>query len=225
MKSSLIPALELAFVSAADPVLAGPMSAYMKHLFPFYGIKSPLRNSLSKPLIKTHLPQDAAELSRLLRQMWAKPEREWKYTAILLAESCKKLWTEVIISDFEYMIREQSWWDSVDGISSCLIAPYFKMFPQNRYQILRSWEASRNMWLLRVCIIHQLKYRETTDFEYLSGIISRHSGSSEFFIQKAIGWSLRQYARTRPEKVIEFVKSHNIKPLSKREALKHISGL
>lgn len=223
MKSKLLTALEDAFVSAADPALAGPMSAYMKHQFPFYGIKSPLRNSLSKPLIRACRPQNAAELRSILRQLWAKPEREWKYTAILLAESNQKLWTEDFIADFEYMIREQSWWDTVDGISSALIAPYFKMYPTNRYRILSSWEKSENMWLVRVCIIHQLKYRGATDLEYLSGIISRHAHSSEFFIQKAIGWALRQYARTNPDWVRRFVKEHNIKPLSKREALKHIS--
>lgn len=222
MKTKLTEQLELALSQAANPEIAGPMSAYMRHQFVFYGIKTPLRNSICKPLVKAYLPASEPALAEQLLHMWNRKEREWKYTAIQVAEASRKLWGYSIIDVFERMLCTESWWDTVDGIASVLVSPWFLKFPEKRYEVLSRWEASNTMWLIRVCIIHQLKYGAGTDTVYLSGIIGRHAGSDEFFIQKAIGWALRQYAKTNPEWVLEFVKEQTLKPLSLREALKNI---
>lgn len=200
------------------------MSAYMKNLFPFYGLNAPLRNEISRDVLKKFPVKTTAELLKMANEMWQKREREWQYTAILLLAGNKKLWTENLIDFFGKLVCSKSWWDSVDGLSSNCIGPWFLKFPEQRYNILNKWESGGNMWLIRVCLIHQLSYRDKTDKDYLSSLICRHSDSGEFFIQKSIGWSLRQYAKFNPKWVRNFVDTSNLKPLSKREALKNINN-
>lgn len=218
----MIEALEQQFIKHANPDKALAMSAYMRHQFPFYGIQSELRQDISLPVFKRYPPETEAELHNLARAMWKRPEREWHYTAILLMNKFKKLWTPDLIQLLNDLLVHNSWWDSVDGLSSNCVAPYFQRFGARRYQVLDAWENSGNMWLVRVCIIHQLAYREHTNLTYLSGIVERHAQSDAFFIQKAIGWALRQYAKTDPVWVLDFTMTHKLKPLSLREALKNI---
>jgi 3-methyladenine DNA glycosylase AlkD len=109
----------------------------------------------------------------------------------------------------------------VDSISGS-VGVHFQRFPQVRKKYLSKWRTSDNFWLRRSCILFQLDYRTETDFDLLSGIIRENLGSKEFFINKAIGWALRQYARVDPQAVRKFVKSTPLHPLSRREALKHL---
>ena len=198
------------------------MSAYMRNQFVFLGISAPDRKPLIQPLFKVFKP-NANSLEWLLRQLWEQEEREFHYAAIVIASHYKKYWDASFIEVFEFWITTNSWWDSVDTISSHCIGPFFERFPNVKRTVLDRWENSPNLWLNRACIIHQLQYKSKTDTAYLARVISMHSHSSEFFIQKAIGWALRQYAKTNPEWVIQFVASTELKPLSRREALKHLS--
>lgn len=218
----MIEALERQFRAHANPQRAAAMSAYMRHQFPFYGIPSSLRQNISIPVFKQYPPETEAELHSLARAMWQRPEREWHYTAILLISKHKKLWTPDLIELLHDLLVAQSWWDSVDGLCSNCVAPYFQKFGDKRFDILNVWEKSGNMWLIRVCIIHQLSYRKASNLTYLKGIVIRQKHSDEFFIQKAIGWALRQYARTDPAWVVDFTATYTLKPLSLREALKNI---
>ena len=134
----------------------------------------------------------------------------------------QKEWDERIPPLVEKWILENSWWDVVDVLAPKIMGPYFLMYPNQRDQWLDRWMKSENFWLQRVCIIFQLLYKSKTDTHLLASVINQLSSSKEFFIQKAIGWSLRQYARTDPDWVIQFVESNQLAPLSKREAVKRL---
>jgi 3-methyladenine DNA glycosylase AlkD len=126
------------------------------------------------------------------------------------------------IKTIEYMLTTKSWWDTVDIIAGGTVGVHFRRFPAVREKYLAKWRASENFWLRRTTILFQLNYKKETDFDLLSEIIRENLDSKEFFINKAIGWALRQYARVDPTAVKKFVKSTALHPLSRREALKHI---
>lgn len=222
MKNSFIDNIANAFELGADQDRADAMSAYMKNKFVFFGIPAPRRKEIVLNEIKNLKFKDSNELHTLLLDLWDKPEREWHYTAMIVAERFKKLWNQESIVVFEQMLVNASWWDTVDTISSHCIGPYFQKYPDLKKTYLHKWENSNNMWLKRVCIIHQLTYKQETDTDYLEKIIFMNQESKEFFIQKAIGWALRQYAKVNPVWVKNFVASNSLKPLSHREALKNI---
>jgi 3-methyladenine DNA glycosylase AlkD len=121
----------------------------------------------------------------------------------------------------EYMLTTKSWWDTVDNISH-VVGIHFKRYPKAREKYLAKWRSSKNVWLRRTAILYQLDYKVETDFDLLCEIIRENLGETEFFINKAIGWALRQYARIDPKAVKKFVKeTTELHPLSRREALKH----
>jgi 3-methyladenine DNA glycosylase AlkD len=120
------------------------------------------------------------------------------------------------------MLVTKSWWDTVDSIAGGTVGVHFRRFPDVRAKYLAKWRASDNFWLRRTTILFQLNYKKDTDFDLLCEIICENLDSKEFFINKAIGWSLRQYARIDPKAVTKFVKSTSLHPLSRREAMKHL---
>lgn len=214
--------LQLAFEQHADAERALAMAAYMKHNFKYYGIKSPIRKAITSEFFKPFKDIEMKEIEKTVKEMWAKNEREWHYAAMDLLVLNKKKWNEKSIQLFEYLLLRNAWWDSVDLIAAHMVGAYFKNYPENRTSILDKWINSENMWLQRVCLIFQLGYKKETDVEYLREAILQLNHSKQFFIQKAIGWALRQYAKVNPEFVLRFVEVNELKPLSKREAIKNI---
>lgn len=194
---------------------------YMKNHFIFFGITSPDRKKLQSPfLVKQYLPskKDAFAISE---KLWKKPQRELHYFAIELLYKYEKKVKITDIELFEYLITHNSWWDTVDAIASNLVGNYFIYFPEQQEKIISKWINSNNIWLQRTCLIFQIKYKENTDTELLTKNIEILLDSKEFFINKAIGWTLRQYSRTNPNWVIDFVENHpDLANLSKREALR-----
>jgi 3-methyladenine DNA glycosylase AlkD len=206
----------------ANPAQAAPMKKYMRDQFEYLGIKSPLMKSLLKEFIAAHGTPPAYELDVILRDLWALPQREFQYAATgLLSRSENHLPAE-FIHTMEYMIVMKSWWDTVDTISGGPLGVHFQRFPQVKENYLAKWRASNNIWLRRAAILFQLNYKKETDFPLLCEIICENLNSKEFFINKAIGWSLRQYARVDAEAVRGFVESTPLHPLSRREAMKHL---
>jgi 3-methyladenine DNA glycosylase AlkD len=122
----------------------------------------------------------------------------------------------------EYLIVTKSWWDTVDSIAGGPVGLHFKRYPEVLLTTLARWRQSENFWLRRTCILFQLDYKKETDFTLLCDIIRENLGSKEFFINKAIGWALRQYARVDAEAVRSFAESTPLHPLSRREAMKHL---
>ena len=219
MHPYLIPVKKL-FRNYADPVKAVGAKAYMRNQFEFYGFQTPVRRMLTREIFAQGLPS-VDQLPGIVKDAWQLPQREIQYFAIELVARLKKDWSPDMIPLIEEMITEKSWWDSVDNIASMITGPYFRKFPAQIKPVTQKWNRSDNFWLQRSSILFQKAYREKTDTALLSKYILHCAGSKEFFIQKAIGWSLREYAKTDPEWVLEFVQKHSLAALSKREALKH----
>ena len=196
------------------------MKRYIKGKFEYHGLKSPIRKELSKPFLQTWAKEHALDPRKLAMELWMEPEREYQYVAMEFLALGKKYWQEHRIALYEDLIRTKSWWDTVDHISSTLVGGILKKYPENK-PLMGVWNKESDMWIQRCSIIFQLKYGKEMDLDVLSKHIRRHKSSKEFFIQKAIGWSLRQAARFYPDWVLEFVGAHELPALSKREALKH----
>ena len=162
------------------------------------------------------------DLDAILRDLWALPEREFQYVGLGLLDKLEKKLPAKFIKPIEYLIITKPWWDTVDAIASHTVGTHFRRFPDVREKYLSKWRDSGNIWLRRTTLLFQLNYKKETDFELLCEIINENLDSKEFFINKAIGWSLRQYARVDPKLVSKFVRSTPLHPLSRREAMKHL---
>nr|WP_090982441.1 DNA alkylation repair protein [Paenibacillus sp. CF384] len=216
--------LEKMLRSHASEEAAGPMTAYMRDLFPFLGIRTPERAAVTKQFVKEHGVPSGAELEGIARKLWSLPEREFHYTALLLLEKRKKDLTIDQVAFIEHLITAQSWWDTVDMIASHLVGTLFTQYPELVPIYTEKWIASDNLWLRRTAILFQLGYKGRTDAELLFSLIRRTAHEDEFFIRKAIGWALREYAKTDSAAVQQFVADTALSPLSVREALKHVGA-
>ena len=222
MTTEFINALEIELLRSADKNNALWQQNYMKNKFEFYGIRAPKLKDIEKPFLQKEYLPEKQELHTLLKALWDKPQREFQYFGIHLMYKFRKQLELEDIMLFEYLLTEKSWWDTVDGIAPKLVGDYFMKFPHQKDVYVEKWLKSGNIWLQRSCIIFQLFYKEEVDTLLLSRVIHSLSGSTEFFINKAIGWMLRQYSRTNPAWVEEFVGNTVLHSLSKREALRLI---
>jgi 3-methyladenine DNA glycosylase AlkD len=206
----------------SDEENARNMKKYMKDLFPFFGIKSPQRKEIFKQFIKNEGIPSIKELNEVVRALYKKPERELHYFAMELVDKYSKKLDHNGLKLFEHIIVTLSWWDTVDYIAAHSLSNYFKIHPEMIRPVTAVWMDSGNIWLQRSCILFQLKYKNDTDMELLYSFIFKLKQSNEFFIQKAIGWILREYSNINPEEVKRFVRNTHLKPLSAREALRII---
>ncbi len=179
-----------------------------------------MRKEIQKFLFQKKLLPSKTDLSATVRKLWQKEERENQYIAQELAKKFNRTPDPQDHLLFEYMITHKSWWDTVDFIAINLVGPYFRKFPEKRDPITEGWMNSGNIWLQRSVLVFQLKYKKDTDTEFLAKTISRLLGSEEFFINKAIGWILREYSKTDGEWVRSFVEATPLQPLSRKEALR-----
>ncbi|GAA4060231.1 DNA alkylation repair protein [Flavobacterium cheonanense] len=203
--------------------LAIPMENYMKNNFSFLGIKTEERRAIFKENYEKSKSEIKANFRKIAWELFNKKEREFHQCAIdLLVKEFKKNYVLEDIKLIENLIITNSWWDSVDVVAKYLLGGYLKQFPNETYEVIEHFSNSNNMWLNRSAILFQLSYKEKTNFDLLKSECEKHKESKEFFIQKAIGWALRDYSRFNPSGVSEYVNSSNLKPLSQREALRNI---
>ena len=220
--SQFISILETEFKKKEGRTIAAQQKAYMKGQFEYFGLKTPIRREIQKPFLdKAHLPSKQ-DMLQIVMDCWKKPQREFHYFGQELAIKYVKQFEVSDLDFLEYIITHKSWWDTIDHIATKLVKPYFKKFPEQRNATVDKWLASGNMWLQRSSILFMLKDKEHTDLEYLEYVINSLLGSKEFFINKAIGWILRDYSRIDEDWVIDFVERTKLEPLSKREALRLI---
>ncbi len=218
--TEFIVSLEQEFKRNSNAKIAKEQKAYMRNQFEFYGIKTPIRREIQKPfLIKSYLPHKT-DVEGIVKTLWNKPQREYQFFAQELVFKYKKEFAKNDIALLEYMVAHKSWWDTVDYIAVKLIGAYFILHPEQLDPYIEKWLASGNIWLQRCCLLYQLKSKGKMDTIRLEHIIQRLLGSKEFFINKAIGWVLREYSRTNPLWATKFVANHDLANLSKKEALR-----
>ena len=211
-----------AFEDHANHEIARGQKAYMKHQFAYFGIKAPVRQKIQQPFfIKKYLPSKP-QLEALVKKLWDQPQREYQYFAQELVFKYVGRFEKQDIRLLEFMITHKSWWDTVDYVAAKLVGAYFKSFPEERRKYVDQWLASGNIWLQRTALLFQLQYKDSTDTGLLAHTIRALSGSKEFFINKAIGWILRQYGKTNPQWVVAFTRENALANLSRREALRLI---
>lgn len=214
--------LKRSFEFNSNPVIAAGAKAYMRNKSEFYGIPSPLRKQLVKDFIVKAGYPPYEQTEEMVYFAWEQPEREWLYVTMEIVGKTVKKADASLINLAEWMITNKSWWDTVDYIAPNIAGMLFKRYPEIKMQAIESWIQSGNLWLQRSCLIHQLKYNNTADRALLFNLCECLANHPDFFIRKAIGWSLRQYSKAFPEAVIEFVNTHELSNLSRKEALKVI---
>ncbi len=208
------------FKENADPSNSVPMKQYMRNQFEFFGITSVPRRELCKKYFNSVPIPPYSEMETIVKQLWELPWRELQYFAIDFMVKYKKQWSVNDGALLEYLVTNKSWWDTVDFIASHVAGPWFKKYPEKIPALSGKWNRSNNIWLQRMSLLYQLKYKSETDLHLLVQYISSLKESKEFFVQKAIGWVLREYSKTNPSWVKRFLKSTTLQPLSTREALK-----
>ncbi len=208
------------FYQAANPQKAIVMEAYMRNQFKFLGITAPERKILTRDFLKTI---DRATIDwEFVQQCWEKDEREFQYLAIAYLTKVKQRLIVEDIPRLRQLIVTKSWWDTIDSLDK--FVGYVALHHPTVEATLLDWSTDDNIWLRRVAIDHQILRKEQTNTALLEKIICRNFGQKEFFINKAIGWSLRDYSKTNPEWVKTFIARHQdqMAPLSIREASKYI---
>jgi 3-methyladenine DNA glycosylase AlkD len=198
---------------------AAKISKYMRNQFECFGLRAPLLRGLVKEYILENGLPHKDDFNRTIESLWAYPERELQISGLYLMDKMIKTIQVTDLPLIEFTITTKSWWDTVDHIAKHHAGKYFSAYPAELGRI-DDWLESGNIWLIRSAILFQLGYKAETDEELLSSIIERSLGTKEFFINKAIGWALREYGKTNPEYTLDFVSRHSLSPLSKREALK-----
>lgn len=208
------------FYQNKNEELAIPMANYMKNKFPFLGIKTPERKKLAKEFLKERKKDRKIDWD-FINKCFQLPEREFQYLGIYYMDAVKNLFDINHIEEIERLIKTKSWWDSVDAINP-IVGHICLQHPEVKSYIVDKWINSENIWLKRVSIIFQLKYKEKTDTEILKKAILSNSDTGEFFVDKAIGWALREYSKTNKEWVRDFIANNNLSKLSVREGSKYV---
>lgn len=197
------------------------MAAYMKNKFSFLGIPKPERAAFQRSFIN-QAKKDAVIDWKFIFMLWDLPEREFQYCAVDYLSALAKLLAKDDIEKIAVLVTEKSWWDTVDGLATNITGVLGAKYPELIRSHILKWAESENIWLARIAILFQLKYKDKTDKELLSRIIRKNSDTKEFFINKAIGWALREYSKTNNDWVKAFIESNCLNPLSVREGSKYI---
>ena len=200
---------------------AQKMSKYMLNKFEYIGIKTPERRKIFKNFFKEYKNEEKIDWE-FVNKCWENKYREFQYIAADYLKNMKDKLTIDDIPKFKRLILEKSWWDTIDNLDMTIGALALK--DSNVNKILLEWSLDENIWLRRIAIDHQLLRKEKTDTELLEKILKNNLGQAEFFINKAIGWALRDYSKTNPEWVKNFIEKNreNMAKLSIKEASKYL---
>ncbi|MFJ5717086.1 DNA alkylation repair protein [Neobacillus sp. NPDC093127] len=210
------------FIENRHDAEAEPMKKYMKSHFEFLGIKSPLRKELEKQFFKETGILKEPFNKEFVMALWEKEEREYQYTALTYLEKSLNKLEKSDLPFMEKLITTKSWWDTVDAIAPKPVGKIAEKFPEVIAETINGWAVHENMWLRRAALLFQLKYKGKTNDALLYHYIRQNADSKEFFIQKAIGWALREYSKTNPASVKKFIEALPLAPLSVREGSKYL---
>ena len=200
---------------------AQKMSKYMLNKFEYIGIKTPERRKIFKNFFKEYKNEEKIDWE-FVNKCWENKHREFQYIAADYLKNMKDKLTIDDIPKFKRLILEKSWWDTIDNLDMTIGTLALK--DSNVNKILLEWSLDENIWLRRIAIDHQLLRKEKTNTELLEKILKNNLGQAEFFINKSIGWALRDYSKTNPEWVKNFIEKNreNMAKLSIREASKYL---
>ena len=207
--------------SQKDEEKAPQMAAYMKNRFPFLGLQKPERAEIVKPYIKRAAKKEKIDWG-FIDACWLKSYREAQYVGVDYLSAVQNKLQEHDLAKLQELITTKSWWDTSDSLAG-VVGFLVQKYPALVADML-AWSKSENIWLRRVAILFQLKYKEKTDVDLLEKIICANFGSGEFFIDKAIGWILREYSKVNPGWVRGFIRKYEDKmaKLSIKEGSKYI---
>lgn len=226
-ESTLQALLRKELARAGDPRKTGTMQAYMKSAMPYYGVQTPAQRAITRRLFAAHRFEAPAEWRAACLKIWREAKyREERYAAIELTgfKHYREWQTLATLPMYEEMIVTGAWWDYIDPIASARLGPLLRLHPVPMRKKMLQWSRGSNLWKRRGAILCQLSFKTETDIKLLYAVIEPSLPSKEFFLQKAIGWALRQYAWTDPREVRRYVRANaaRLSALSKREALKNI---
>ena len=223
LADTILARLDETYPPAADPVRAAGAAAYMRGQFPFLGLTAPQMTQLNRSVL-AHLPKPAEpDLIAVAAACWARPEREYQYFACAYLRRHAEAGSAALLATAGELVTTKSWWDTVDTLAAHTVGPLVASHPAF-VATMDAWVDDENLWLVRTAILHQLRYKERTDATRLFRYCARQAAHRDFFVRKAIGWALREYARTDPAAVRSFVDGHRatLAPLSVREATRHL---
>lgn len=195
-------------------------TAYLRDQFSFLGVERPIHQKVCRQVFSRW---DIESFEEKIEALWSCQEREFHYAAIDWALFAKKRWKEAHLALFEKMLRTHSWWDTVDPIAAHLVGGLVKTYPSLVSQMDR-WIEEENFWIRRTALLFQLRFKKETDADRLFSYCLKCASSKEFFIRKAIGWALREYAKSCPKEVLSFLSKYHmvLSPLSVREAKRRL---
>jgi 3-methyladenine DNA glycosylase AlkD len=210
--------------SCANESTALAMQRYMKTEMPFLGVKKPERVPILRELVRDWVPGTRREYETLVTSLWKLPHREEKYLALGVARAHDRFVTRSSVPLFRRLIVEGAWWDFVDEAAIKLTGRVLLRQRTAMAPTIASWLEHPDMWLRRSAMLAQIGHKGETDTDLLFHSCLTLASESEFFIRKAIGWALREYAKTAPSEVRGFVDRHGaaLSGLSLREATKHL---
>ena len=222
-----LPALRRELAAAGDAERAAGQQRYMKSKLPYFGLTAPELRALLRPHLRAYAPSARAEWEQDVRTLWdGVTHREEWYAAIAIARHrTARPWQDPASLDlYRHLVVTGAWWDVVDEIATHLVGGVLASHRSETTPMLRCWAVDEDLWLRRTAVLSQLRHREDTDLDLLTFTIEENLAVRSFWLRKAIGWALREHARTDPAWVIRFVAAREdaLSPLSQREALKHL---
>ena len=229
--SDLATALRAALATAADPAKAPAMQTYKKSAIPYYGVTTPERRRLTKDVLaELGVPTERATWQAIVTELWdGATHREERYVAIdLCAMRPARRWQDAtLVPMYDHFVVTGAWWDHVDAVAIALLGPILRADRATVEPIVRGWISDDDLWRRRTSIIIQNGAKAATDDDLLAAAIVANLDDRDFFIRKAVGWALRERAKSDPDWVRAFVATHTdrLSPLSRREATKHLSAV
>jgi 3-methyladenine DNA glycosylase AlkD len=224
----LIDAVRVALAERADPERAAAQQRYMKSAMPYRGLSSPQLKATMRPLLAEHPPADRASWEATVRELWDRAEyREERYAALALARHrAARPWLDAgSVPMFRHLVVTGAWWDLVDDVATHLVGDALAAHRAELTPVLRAWATDDDPWLRRTAVICQVGDRDATDTDLLRHAVDANADDSTFWLRKAVGWALRDYARTDPAWVRAEVDrlGDRLSGLSRREALRHLT--
>ncbi|EPH46784.1 hypothetical protein STRAU_0197 [Streptomyces aurantiacus JA 4570] len=225
LADTVVGRLTATYAPAADPVRAADMRAYMKDIAPFLGLASPVRRDLARAVLAGTPRPDEADCAAIALRCWELPEREYQYFAVDYLRRHVKRCSSAFLPVARHLVTTRSWWDTVDALAAHVVGGLVAADPGLR-TAMDEWIEDDDLWVARTALLHQLRFKDATDTGRLFAYCARQARHPDFFVRKAIGWCLREYAKTDPDAVRDFVGRHRdvLAPLSVREALKNCGG-